>query len=153
MSRRRGRPLSLLQEQKFLVNLREAGGGVNRHVVSAVLLGLIKSDMARYGTYVDFVVTRGWMQSLYKRMQFSRRMVTTSRPIVTKSIWEEVKSKFLHDIVKLCIEHNIPDELIINIGQTPSKYVPTDRVTMAKKGSKHVSRKGSADKRNYCNIF
>ena len=63
MSRRLGRPLSLPQEldsklQKFLVNLREAGGGVNRHVVSGVLLGLIKSDMARYGTYVDFVVTR-----------------------------------------------------------------------------------------------
>ena len=96
---------------------------------------------------MDFVVTRGWMQRLYKRMQFSRRMVTTSKPIVTKSILEEVKSKFLHDIVKLCIEHNIPDELIVNIDQTPSKYVPTDRVTMTKKRSKHVSRIGSADKR------
>ena len=30
-------------------------------------------------------------------MNLSRRMVTTSRPIIAKSIWEEVRLKFLHD--------------------------------------------------------
>ena len=53
----------------------------------------------------------------------------------------------MHDIVDICIEHQIPNELIINIQQTPSKYVATGKVTMAEKGSRHVSRKGADDKR------
>ena len=31
--------------------------------------------------------------------------------------------------------------------RTPSKYVATGKVTMAEKGSRHVSRKGADDKR------
>ena len=45
------------------------------------------------------------------------------------------------------VEDEIPDELILNVDQTPSKFVPTDNVTMAEKSSKHVSRKGGNDKR------
>ena len=41
---------------------------------------------------------------------------------------------------------SIQDELILNIDQTPSKFVPTENVTMAETGSKHVSRKGRNDK-------
>ena len=37
--------------------------------------------------------------------------------------------------------------MIFNIDQTPSKYVPTSKVTMARRGSKQVSLAGSNDKR------
>ena len=152
ISRKRGRPLSLPVEldsklQTFLLNLRRAGGNVNKHVVLGVLMGLIRSDLVVFGSYIDFCVTKSWLQHLYRRMNFTRRMVTTSRPVVTKSIYDAVKTKYLHDIVSVCLEYQIPDELIINIDQTPSRYVSTDRVTMAQKGTKHVSRKGSNDKR------
>ena len=40
---------------------------------------------------------------------------------------------FLHDIVVDCIKYQIPDELIIIIDQTPSRYVATDKVTMPEK--------------------
>ena len=53
-------------------------------------MGLIKADMTKYGGYLDFTVTKGWLQSLYSRMNMSRRMVTTSRPIIISSLWEEV---------------------------------------------------------------
>ena len=43
--------------------------------------------------------------------------------------------------------YNIPDELIINIDQTPSKYVPISNVTMAEKNSEHVPKQGADDKR------
>ena len=33
--------------------------------------------------------------------------------------------------------HSIPDELIIDADQTPSKFVATDSITMAAKGQKH----------------
>ena len=46
----------------------------------------------------------------------------------------------IFEIIDLAPKHNIPDELIINADQTPSKFVATDNVTMAKKGEKHISR-------------
>jgi len=110
-------------------------------------MGLIKSDIATYGMYLDFLITEGWIQSLCRRMNLSRRMVTTSRPVVTRSIWLETHTQYLHDIVHAVVSHNIPDELFINVDQTPSKYVPTANVTMAEKNSKHIARKGANDKR------
>ena len=124
--------------QTFLLNLHRAGGNVNKHVVLGVLMGLIRSDLVVFGSYIDFCVTKSWLQHLYRRMNFTCRMVTTSGPVVTMSIYDEVKTKYLHDIVSVCLEYQIPDELIINIDQMPSKYVSTDRVTMAQKGTKHV---------------
>ena len=75
-------------------------------------------------------------------------MVTTSGPIVTSSLWEEVRTQLHNDIVSAVLKYNIPDELILNIDQTPSKFVPTENVTMAETGSKHVSRKGGNEKRS-----
>ena len=75
-------------------------------------------------------------------MNFSRRMVTTSRPIVTKSLWIETRTQFLHDIAHDVAKYDIPNELIINVDQTPSKYVPAERVTKAEKNSKHIAKKG-----------
>ena len=108
------------------ISLRTAGAGINIHVVSGVLNGLIRATPERFGKYMDFKVTRSWVRSLYHRMNFSRRAVTTSRPVITRSLWVEAKSQFLYEITNKVIQHNIPDELIINVDQTPSKFVATD---------------------------
>ena len=84
---------------------------------------------------------------MHQRINFSRRAVTTSRQIVTSSLWAEVRSKFFPEITDKVLQHNIPDELIINVDQTASKYVTTDNITMAAKGEKHVSPAGATDKR------
>ena len=96
---------------------------------------------------MEFKVTKSWARSLYQRMKFLRRAVTTSRPVITRSLWVEVRSQFLYEITDKVLKHNIPDELIINVDQTPSKFVATDNVTMAAKGEKHISRAGATDKR------
>ena len=96
---------------------------------------------------MEFKVTRSWAQSLYQRMTFSRRAVTTSRTLITRLLWVEVRSQFLYEITDKVLKHNIPHELIINVDQTPSKFVATDNVTMAAKGEKHISRAGATDKR------
>ena len=80
-------------------------------------------------------------------MNLSRRMVTTSRPIVTRTLWNEVRYQFLNEIVTAVALYNIPDELIINVDQTPSKFVSTGNFTMAVTNSKQVAKKGSNDKR------
>ena len=62
-------------------------------------------------------------------MNMSQRMVTTSRPIVTSSLWEEVRTQFHNDIASPMLKYNIPDELILNNDQTPSKSVPIENVS------------------------
>ena len=57
-------------------------------------------------------------------------------------------SQFLHYICNKVLLYNIPDKLIINTDQTPSKYVATNNVTMAIKWEKYISRTGSNDKRS-----
>ena len=131
----------------MLVNLRIAGAGINIHVVSGVLNGLIRANPERFGKYMDFKVTRSWVRSLYQRMKFSCLAVTTSRPVITRSLWAEVRSQFLNEITDKVLQHNIPDELVINVDQTPSKFVATDNITMTAKGEKHISRAGATDKR------
>ena len=74
-------------------------------------------------------------------------MITISRPIVTSSLWEEVRTQLHNDIASAVLKYNIPDELIRNIDQTPSKFVPTGNVTVAETGSKYVSRKSGNNKR------
>ena len=67
-------------------------------------------------------------------MTFSHLVASTSRLVITCSLWIEAKSQFLHDISDKVLLYNIPDELIINVGQTLSEHVATDNVTMAAKG-------------------
>ena len=52
----------------FINNQRKAGGTINRHTVCDILMGLIKSNLVRYGNLLEFVITDGWHNYLYKRM-------------------------------------------------------------------------------------
>ena len=69
-------------------------------------------------------------------MKFSCRAATISKPVRTCSLWIEAKSQFLHDTSDKVLLYNIPDKLIINAYQTPSKYVANNNVTMAEKRRK-----------------
>ena len=148
----RGRPLILdkpldLKLRSMLVKLRLAGAGINIHLASGLLNGFIRENPERFGKYMEFKVTRSWARSLYQRMKLTCRAVTRSRPVITRSLWVEVRLQFLYEITDKVLKHNIPDELIINTDQTPSKFVATDNVTMAAKREKHISRSGATDKR------
>ena len=133
----------------MIISLRTAWAGINQHVVKGVLIGLVQSYPEKLGKYVNFEVTRSWVRSLYQQMKFSPRAATTSRPVITCFLWNKIKSQFLNEISQKVLLHSIPDELIINADQTPSKFVSTDNITMAAKGQKHISRAGSNDKKKY----
>ena len=70
-------------------------------------------------------------------MDMIRRMITTSMSKITRSIWGETRFIFLQEIAQAV---NIPDELTINVDQTPSKFFPTDDVAMFVKGTKNIPR-------------
>ena len=139
---KRERPTILSEklDQKLramIVNLRTTGAVINIHVVRGVLIGMVKSNLKKFGQFSDYEVTRSWVRSLYHCMKFTQRTTTTSRPIITRSLWEEINTQYLHDIVSAVPTYNIPDELILN-DQTPSKCVPTTNVTMVEQGLAHI---------------
>ena len=88
-----------------------------------------------------------WAQSLYRRMGFCRGQVTTSKLEIPEGTLKEIKLLFHHDIASKVEKFSIPHSLIINLDQTPTKYVPVGRTTLAKKNTKTVPIKGRSDKR------
>ena len=50
-------------------------------------------------------------------------------------------------------KHSIPDLIVINFDQTPSKFVPVASTTLAKRNTKQVYVKGSNDKRSITATF
>ena len=86
-------------------------------------------------------------------MGLVRRRGTTSKLEIPDGAFKEAQLLFTHDIVSKLDKYNIPDSLIINIDQTPTKCVPVSRSTLAKKNSKAVTIRGSSDKRSITAIF
>ena len=60
---------------------------------------------------------------------------------------KEIEYIFVHEIVSLVEEFHFPNSLILNLDQTPLKYVPVGDEAMAEKGSNYVTVEGSNDKR------
>ena len=80
-------------------------------------------------------------------------MKTTAKVEIPEGATQEAELLYLHNIVTLVEEHNIPQNLILNLDQTLLKYVPVSHNTMAIKGVKSVTIAGSADKRSITGTF
>ena len=127
--------------------MRTAGAVINTHAVRSVLAGIVRLNLKKFGQFSDFELTRSWVHSLYHRMNFSRRAAATSKPIIARALWEEINTQYLDDIASAVRTYNIPDELILNADETPSKYEPTTNVAMAEQGIAHIPVRGGDDKR------
>ena len=66
---------------------------------------------------------------------------------------KEIKLLFHHDIASKVENFSITHSLIVNLDQTPTKYVPVGRTTLGKKNTKTVPIKGSSDKRTITATF
>ena len=80
-------------------------------------------------------------------MGFVRRMATTGKVPISEEVRKEVEMTYFHSIVTTIENKKIPKSLVINLDQTPSKYVPGCYKTLAPKGVKNVSIAGSTVKR------
>lgn len=158
-TQKRGRPLlvgdhidSLIQE--YIMKVREAKGVVNTNIVRAGARGLLKrldrTRLAEYGG--PATLSKGWADSLLKRMKFCRRMCTTKAQMPPEKI-HELKTEFLQDIVDVVQFEKIPMELLINWDQTGLNLVPSSKWTLEKKGTKRVGLKGFQDKRMITGVF
>ena len=92
------------------------------------------------------VIGETWAQSLFRRMGYKRRYGTTSKVIIPDNARNKMELILMHKIVQTVEKYNIPHSLILHADQTPSKYVPTARYTLAEKKSKSVPIAGGSDK-------
>ena len=150
VSKKRGRPLMLgvLDEKikNFLFTIRKKGGVVNTVVTIATAKALIEKSDEQYLSNIDFAKS-SWAKSLFRCMGFVKCAVTTARPEITEAARKEAELIFHHEIVSKVEKHKIPHSMVINIDQTPLKYVPVSSRTLSARNSKHVSIYGSSDKR------
>ena len=80
-------------------------------------------------------------------MKFVKRFGTTGKVQVSEPLRKEVGISYLNSIVLIIEENNIPLSLVLNLDQTPTKFIPGSNKTLALKGSKNVPICGSTDKR------
>ena len=136
--------------QKYIIASGNCGNVISRLIATSTAKALISRNPGYVGQ-ID-LESSSWAQSLFRRMGFVRRRGTTAKFEIADGAFKELLL-FTHDIVSKVDKYNIPDSLIINIDQTPTKYVPVSRSTLAKKNSKAVAIKGSSDKRSITATF
>ena len=75
-------------------------------------------------------------QGLFRRMKVVRRFTTTGKVSIPEALCKELEKAYLHSIVRKIEENDIPLSLVLNLDQTPSKYIPVSNKTMTAKGQK-----------------
>ena len=138
--------------QRYIRAYRSRGGPVNSLIAVSVAKVLITRNPQLNLGHLD-LDSSSWAKSLFKRMGFTRGMKTTGKVEIPEGAKQEAELLFLHKIVTLIEEHNITESLVMNLDQTPLKYVPVSHNTMTKKGVKSVSIAGSGDKRGITGTF
>ena len=86
-------------------------------------------------------------------MDFKKWMPTTSKVETPEGAREEAELLHLNNIVTIVEKYEITRSLIMNLDQTPLKYIPAMNHTMAKQNSKSGSIAGSSDKRSITGTF
>lgn len=117
----KGRPKLLDLDEKllrFLKALRIKGRDVNIHVIRSVAKALIASNPSSSKHLQHFTFPRSWVQSVYRRLGYSRRASTTGRPPVPQGLYDECRREFLQNFANKIKNYQIPPELIMNSHQT-----------------------------------
>ena len=129
--------------KNFLHVLRRKGGVVNTVVAVATAKALIARSSDEHLKSLD-LDSSFWAKSLFRRMGFTKRACTTSKPEIPELAKKEAQLIFQHQIADLVERHSIPSSLVMNFDQTPLKYAPVASQTLSRKGTKHVAIKGQS---------
>ena len=80
-------------------------------------------------------------------MGYVQRLAITGKVAISEKLKVEIETVYLYGIVQKINEHKIPSSMIINLDQTPLKFVPGCNKALAIRGCKSVPIAGSTDKR------
>ena len=117
--------------QRFLLSLRRTGGLVSSAIAISAAKALIARNPQYNLSHIDLDSSQ-WGQSLFRRMGFKKRMRTTGKVEIPEGARKEAELLYLHNIVTIVEKYEIPHSLIMNLDQTPLKYLPAMNHTMAK---------------------
>ena len=161
----RGRP-TLLPETLMkkaidtISALRLRGAPVTSSVINAVAKGIVQANdrtlLVENGGHLSLL--NDWARKVLYRMdtlgrKMTRRIAITARIPVAPALLAETKLDFQRKICQLQSLHSIPDDLIINFGQTPLPYVVTGNSTLNEKGAKSVPLQGKGKKKQITGAF
>lgn len=150
-----GRPLILgsldSMVQKYILAASNRGAVISRASATSAATALL----AKYPNVVGNIDidNSAWAKSLFIRMGYTQRKSTSAKVEIPEKARREIEYQFHYDIVSKVERFKIPESLIINLDQTPSKIIPGRKFTMAAKGSSNVTIAGCNDKRTITATF
>ena len=130
--------------QRYIRGASNRGAVITRSVAVSTAKAVMKHPKLALPISIN---ERSWAQSLFKRMKFSRKKATSAKLAIPSGTKKETQLLFNHSVVKKVNDKSIPESLILNFDQTPSKFVPVASTTLLEHSSKQVVIKGSDDKR------
>ena len=148
-----GRPLLVGKDldtsvQEYIKSLRKVGGVVNTAILMAAANGIIAAKnptlLSQHGGHIE--ITKGWAQSLFRRMGYVKRNGSNAGKI-TVARFQEVQDEFLADIKAEVLMNDVHPQLIFNWDQTAIQLVPTGQWTMHRSKEKAIPIANSEDKR------
>ena len=155
-----GRPNSLREDllnkvKDIIVGTRAAGGVISRRMVIAIGNGVVKANdpniLREYGGHLE--LTEGWARRVLASMNWTKRKGTTGKVDPSEQLLQEEKLTFQKNIATIVVEHDIPEDLILNLDQTPLSYLSPGKYTFNPKGAHNVPIKGVDDKRQITATF
>ena len=130
--------------QRHISAASNRGSIITRSVVTSTGRALLDGYPGVVGEIV--IEDTFWAKSLLQRMGTVYRVKTTSKLPIPEGAIKEAGLLFHHNIVSKVKRHKIPCALILNLDQTPSKYVAVAQTTLAKKNLKSVAITGGSDR-------
>ena len=146
----------LLQKVKDIINgTRAAGGVISRKMTIAIGNGVVKANdpslLKQYGGPLE--LTEMWARGVLTSLNYSKRRGTTGKVEPSEQFLREEKSTFQRNIASAVQMHDIPEDLVINLDQTPLSYVSPGKYTFHPRGEQNVPIKGVDDKRQITGTF
>ena len=148
--KKRGKPLKFGKHDaeivQYLRAIRKAGGKVNRTIVQGAALGILRRR-APHMLYQRNVVSRGWCNSILRRIKFVKRKGTKAAKKVPVDAPEQIH-KYLNRIHYTMKKYNIPPSMFVTFDESSSSLVPASDWTLEEQGAAQVPIVGLDDKRN-----
>ena len=154
---KRGRPAILTDSEEtrlmqLLRALRRCGTQVSAETVSASARGLVSasSDPSRIDS--ETALGTEWARKYLAAQGWTLRMRTTA-VCHSPGLLERAKAEFEGEVQRLRAQHNIPDDLVVNVDHTALPLLPGTTKTFDKKGASYVPLSKSDEKKAITGVF
>ena len=132
------------------------GCSISRKVVISVGNGDLQAkcpeEMGKHGGKITLSVK--WARGILKSLDSSKRRGTTARREMNPALYDELALSWKKEIADLILRHKVPEELVLNLDQTPLGLTSASKATFAPHGAKNVPVSNIDDKRmitgNFC---